>query len=129
MRLPRERRREVDPPSAAAVEAALACCAARYRLPLLVLEATGLRVGELEAARWADLDERGGRLRVSAATAKTGRARWAPLPPDLLAAVAAYSRARTAMPMPDLPRRDPGAAANRPGPGVQGGRPSALRPP
>ena len=48
----------------------------RYRLPLLVLDATGMRLGELEGLTWGDVDEQRGRWRVSQAVAKTGRARW-----------------------------------------------------
>lgn len=58
-------------------------------LPLLVLEATGMRVGELESARWGDLDERGSRLRLSRVHTKTSRARFVPLPADLLDAIVA----------------------------------------
>jgi integrase len=59
----------------------------RYRLPLLVLDATGMRVGELEALTWGDVDEPRGRWRVSQAVAKTGRARWVPVPTELFEAV------------------------------------------
>ena len=38
----------------------------RYRLPLVVLEATGMRVGELEELTWGDVDEPSGRWRVAA---------------------------------------------------------------
>jgi integrase len=47
----------------------------RYRLPPLVLDATGMRLGELERLTWADLDEPRQRWRVSQAVSKTGRAR------------------------------------------------------
>jgi integrase len=87
VKLPRGVREEIDPPTAAQVETALAFVARRYRLPLLVLEATGLRVGELEGSRWADFDERQGRLRVRGAVSKSGRPRFAPLPAELLAAI------------------------------------------
>jgi integrase len=43
---------------------------------LLVLDATGMRVGELEAVTWGDIDEARSRWRVSRAVAKTGQARW-----------------------------------------------------
>jgi len=85
--LPRGVRTEVAPPTSGHVEAALRAVARRYRLPLLLLEATGMRVGELEALRWADVDEAALRWRVSAATAKTQRARWVQVPADLFALV------------------------------------------
>jgi integrase len=89
VRLPHERTEEVDPPSAVQVERALSAVARRYRLPLLVLEATAMRVGELEALRWGDVDEPAGRWRVHKATAKTRRSRWVQVPPELFARVMA----------------------------------------
>jgi hypothetical protein len=44
-----------------------------YRLPLLVLDATGMRLGELEGLRWGDVDEPRGRWRVSKAVARPAR--------------------------------------------------------
>lgn len=61
--------------------------ATAYRLPLLVLDATGMRVGELEALTWGDGDEARGRWRVTQEVAKTGRARWVAVPELLFAAV------------------------------------------
>jgi integrase len=87
VRLPREERRHVEPPSAEQVEAVGRLLPNRYRLPLLVLDATGMRVGELEALSWGDLDEPRGRWRI--ATSKTGRPRWVAPPRPLLEAVLA----------------------------------------
>jgi integrase len=87
VRLPREDRPEIQPPSAEHVEAVHRLLAPAYRLPLLVLDATGMRVGELEALTWGDVDEFRGRWRVSRTVAKTGRARWVNVPPVLFAAV------------------------------------------
>jgi integrase len=90
VKLPREVREEVDPPTAEHVEAALRLVAPRYRLPLLVLEATGMRVGELEGLRWGDLDERQGRLRVRRSTSKSARPRFVPVEnAELLEAIGA----------------------------------------
>lgn len=61
----------------------------RYRLPVLVLDATGMRVSELEVLTWGDVDEPEGRWRVSAASAKTKRACWVPVPPTIFADVTA----------------------------------------
>ena len=44
----------------------------RYRLPLLVLDATGMRVGELEQLTWGDVDEPRGRWRVSQRSLEDG---------------------------------------------------------
>jgi integrase len=87
VRLPREDRAEVNPPAAEHVEAVVRLLPRRYVLPTLVLDATGMRVGEVERLTWGDLHEPRGRWRVSAAVSKTGRARWVTPPPDLFAAV------------------------------------------
>lgn len=87
VRLPREEHVEMNPPTAEHVEAVHGLLAPAYRLPLLVLDATGMRVGELEQLTWGDVDEQRGRWRVSAAVAKTRRARWVSVPPVLFVAV------------------------------------------
>jgi integrase len=87
VKLPREAKPELNPPTAEHVLAVHARVPERYRLPLLVLDATGMRVGELEQLTWGDVDEPRGRWRISQAVAKTGRARWVPVPPELFAAV------------------------------------------
>jgi integrase len=87
VRLPRERKPEVSPPTAEHVLAVHALLPPRYRLPLLVLDSSGMRLGELEQLTWGDIDEPRGRWRVSAAVSKTSRARWVSIPPVLFAAV------------------------------------------
>lgn len=89
VRLPRADRTELTPPTAEHVEAVLRLLPPRYRLPVIVLDATGMRVGELEALTWGDMDEPRGRWRVSAAVAKTGRARWVSPAPAVFEAVVA----------------------------------------
>ena len=75
VKLPREERRELHPPTAAHVEAVVRLLPTRYRLPALVLDASGMRIGELEGLTWGDVDEPRQRWRVSAGVAKTGRGR------------------------------------------------------
>jgi integrase len=87
VRLPRRKLAELAPPSADALEAVLALLPSRNRLPVVVLDATGMRVGELEALTWGDVDEPRGRWRVSAETSKTSRPRWVTPPADVFAAV------------------------------------------
>jgi integrase len=87
VKLPREVKAEINPPTAEHVKAVHRLLASQYRLPLLVLDATGMRVGELEALTWGDVDETRGRWRISQAVAKTGRARFVSVPPALFAAV------------------------------------------
>jgi integrase len=87
VRLPRQEPEEPEPPSADHVEAVAWLLPTPYLLGLLTLDATGVRVGELEAARIGDLDEQRRAWLVRAAVSKTRRARWVELPDDLFAAV------------------------------------------
>jgi integrase len=87
VKLPREEPEELEPPSAAHVEAVAWKLPRAYLLGLLVLDATGVRVGELEAARIGDLDEERKAWLVRAAISKTRRARWVVLPDELFDAV------------------------------------------
>ncbi len=87
VRLPREAKAEIAPPSSEHVLAVHDVLPERYRLPLLVLDATGMRLGELEGLRWGDVDEPRGRWRVSKAVAKTGHGRWVSVPPVVFEAV------------------------------------------
>jgi integrase len=89
VKLPRDVRPEPEPPTAQHVLAVHRLLPARYRLPLVVLDATGMRLGELEALTWGDMDEPRGRWRVTAAVSKTSRARWVIPPPVVFQAVAA----------------------------------------
>jgi integrase len=87
VKLPHELRPEINPPTADHVLAVHRLLPSKYRLPLLVLDSTGMRVGELEQLTWGDIDERRGRWRVSQAVAKTRRARWIAVPDPLFRAV------------------------------------------
>jgi integrase len=87
VRLPFEAREEINPPTAAHVQAAHRLLPSRYRLPLLVLDATGMRLGELDGLTWGDVDEQRQRWRVSARVSKTGRARWVDVHPLIFQAV------------------------------------------
>ena len=120
VRLPHEVGAEVQPPSADHVERALGAVARRYRLPLLVLEATAMRVGELESLTWSDVEEPAGRWRVHKATAKTRKSRWVQVPVDLFAAITALCPRGSRSRWTGVRGRRPGAAAHRPRPGLQG---------
>jgi integrase len=89
VRLPRGDSPEIVPPTADQVLAVHGLLPTRYRLPLLVLDATAMRLGELEQLRWGDVDERRGRWRVTSAVSKTKQARWVTVPPVLFEAVCA----------------------------------------
>ena len=116
VRLPRELREEPTPPTAAQIEAVLGLMPPRYALALLVLDATGMRVGELEETGLlcSDLDEPNTRWRIRRAVEKGRRGRWVSLPPDLFAAVlATLPRARRPRSGPSgVPRADPGTTAH-----------------
>ena len=83
VRLPLEEPTEPEPPSAAHVEAVGWLLTIPYLIALLVLDATGARVGEIEAARVGDLDEGRQAWLVRAAVSKTRQARWVEPPTDL----------------------------------------------
>ena len=89
VRLPRQEREEPNPPTAGQIEAVLPLMPRLYALAVLVLDATAMRVGELEekGLRCGDLDEPNTRWRVRRAVEKSRRGRWVSLPPDLFAAV------------------------------------------
>jgi integrase len=88
VKLPRAKREVVDPPSAVEVETIVSTVPARWRLPLRVLEQTGLRVGELHALAWGDVDEDGSRFRIKNGKTASAR-RWVAVPDWLIAEVAA----------------------------------------
>jgi integrase len=94
VKLPREEPDEIEPPSADHVEAVAWKLTPPYLVALLVLDAAGVRVGELEAARVGDLDEDRRAWLVRAAISKTRRARWVTLPDDLFDVVVGRLPAR-----------------------------------
>jgi integrase len=91
VRLPREERDEPTPPTADQIEAVVSLMPRAYALAVLVLDATGMRVGELEEKGLccSDLDEPNARWRIRRAVEKGRRGRWVSVPPDLFAAVIA----------------------------------------
>ncbi len=91
VRLPREERHERTPPTADQIESVLSLMPRLYALAVLVLDATGMRVGELEEKGMlcGDLDEPNTRWRIRRAVEKGRRGRWVSLPPELFAAVLA----------------------------------------
>lgn len=88
IRLPRIVRAEVAPPTADHMLEILDLVPARLVLPLVVLEQTAMRVGELVTLPWADVDVAGNRFRLSRERTKTTRPRWVQLPAWLMEEVA-----------------------------------------
>jgi integrase len=95
VKIPREEPTIVDPPSAADVDTLIPTAPPRWRLPLRVLEQTGMRVGELQALTWGDVDEQGFRFRAKAGKTAAAR-RWVAVPDWLMLELAAI-----------CPREDP----------------------
>jgi integrase len=87
IRLPREERVVIEPPSADQVEIIIATVPPRWRLPLRVLEQTGMRVGELQNLEWRDLDLVESRFRVRQGKTATAR-RWVAVPIPIMEAIA-----------------------------------------
>jgi integrase len=83
IRLPRQEQVTVEPPSGEQVEAIIANVPKRWRLPLRVLEQTGMRVGELHEIEWQDVDVAGSRFRIRGGKTSSAR-RWVAVPPWLM---------------------------------------------
>jgi integrase len=89
VKLPHEDPQEINPPLAEHVLAAFKLLPSRYRLPLLTLDDTGMRISELETLEWRDIDEPRGRWRIRKSVSKTSRARWVTPSPAILDAIVA----------------------------------------
>ena len=117
IKLPREEPEEINPPSAAHVEAVYRLIPSRHRLPLLWLDWSGARVSSVDLTRVGDYDEPRRRLRLRAATTKTRqRSGSTSTPPSGTPSSWRSARARTATPTPACsPRAGPMRSA-RPSP-------------
>jgi integrase len=83
VKLPRPEETLPNPPTSAEVETIIANAPRRWRLAIRVLEQTGMRVGELVALEWGDVDRAELRLRIR--TGKTAAARrWVAVPEWLM---------------------------------------------
>lgn len=88
VRLPTIPRVETVPPTAADYLAMLdKLSPARYRLPVVLMEQTAMRVGETMSLQWGDVDTAGSRLRLRSDATKANRARWVQVPGWLMTIV------------------------------------------
>jgi integrase len=116
LRMPPKPRSVPDPPSSVQVAAILNALSRRYRLPVALLEATGMRVGELVALEWGDVDVAGCRVRIPQGKTRSAR-RYVPVPPELMVLVDETLPAEDRYPerrvFPDLTRGTVGEAMAR----------------
>jgi integrase len=87
VKLPKIETPIVEPPTAEQVEAILRHSPPRWRLPLRVLEQAGMRVGELHALEWRDVDLSESRFRIRSGKTATAR-RWVAVPAQIMEAIA-----------------------------------------
>lgn len=86
VKLPRQTREEARPPTGKEFRAIVAGVLPKYKLFVRILEATALRIGELQQLTWGDVNSADAQLRVSIARTKGGTAgqRWAQMPRELM---------------------------------------------
>lgn len=115
VRMPRKADATVRVPSADDVDRMVACLPGWAVLPVLILEATGMRVGELASARWEHVDWERGAIQVTAERSKTSRARLVTIPDDLMTALSDHAGPELRDPharlWPGRPTRDAGLSA------------------
>jgi integrase len=87
VKLPRQEKEPVNPPTAAEVEMIIATVPAKWQLPFTVLAETGMRVGEAHDLEWQDVDEQGSRFRVRKGKTNAAR-RWVAVPEPLMMMIA-----------------------------------------
>lgn len=83
VKLPREEREELNPPTAEHVERVFRLLPSKHRLAFLFLEWSGARVAAIDSTLVSDYDEPRRRVRLRAKTQKTRRALWIDLHPVL----------------------------------------------
>jgi integrase len=88
VKLPKIETALVEPPTAVQVDAILAHSPLHWRLPLRVLEQTGMRVGELRDLEWRDVALAESRFRIRKGKTATAR-RWVNVPVWLMDDIAA----------------------------------------
>jgi integrase len=87
VRLPTIVTEEPQPPTAKQFLAILDKTPTRWRLPFVLIEQTGMTVGEASSLAWGDVDVAGSKVRLRRANVKAGirsRARWPQVPEWLM---------------------------------------------
>jgi integrase len=84
VKLPRDEREDINPPTAEHIAAVFRRLPERHRLALLFLDWSGARVAAIDKTLVGDYDETRRRVRLRASTTKARRALWIDLP-DVLA--------------------------------------------
>jgi integrase len=80
VKLPTVVAEEPKPPTAKQVLAILDASPRRWRLAFVLMEQTGMRVGEVESLVWGDADVAESQFRLSRRSTKTRRPRWVQVP-------------------------------------------------
>jgi integrase len=83
VKLPAVEQAVIEPPSSAEVRKMIAAAPQRWRLPLVVLDETGMRVGEIAELEWRDVDIDGSRFRVRSGKTRAAR-RWVAVPESVM---------------------------------------------
>jgi integrase len=86
VKLPKIETAVIEPPTAVQVNAIIQHSPRRWRLPLRVLEQTGMRVGELRDLEWRDVDLAESRFRIRNGKTATAR-RWVAVPVPVMDAI------------------------------------------
>lgn len=89
LKLPQVVKEQIAPPTATQFIAVLAVVTKKMVLPLITLEQTAMRVGELGALTWGDVDEQGLQFRLRSSETKTRRSRWVQVPGWLMDVISA----------------------------------------
>ena len=88
VKLPHRPAKQPNIPTRAHIQAIRNHLPSHLLLPFDTLEATGMRIGELNQLTWADLDVPGSRLRIAEGKTRAAR-RWVNLPPGLTTRITA----------------------------------------
>lgn len=87
VKLPKQPRKRVVPPDASDYLAIVEHLSPQFRLPVVLMEQTAMRIGETVTLVWGDVHPASSRFLLRADATKTSRARWVQVPEWLMAVV------------------------------------------